>query len=273
MNLVVISVPITSHAYQAGAETAPAAWQAAGLMELLAPLVERAVWVSVQTPDVQETARNPLLATALQLRDTVHTVRRAGAIPLILGGDPGLVALGTVTGLQQVGPGPGIAWFDGHNRFGPGEILALLAGWEESATSRVLELEASVEWQILLAGDREEDLVSRAALDGSTVSHWRAQDLDIAGASDLGRELSEWPALYLHLDLAVLHPGIMPAVNRLLPGGLSLETLVAGIESIAAAGQISAVGITGYNPRHDSDGLGLESSLDVISAVVGILGI
>jgi arginase family enzyme len=273
MNLVVIGVPYTVHAFQAGAETAPATWQDAGLMERLAPLVDRAIWVSLQAPDIQESESDSMVVTACQLRDTVRTVHRAGAIPLVLGGDPGLVALGSVAGLQQAGPGPGIAWFDGHNRLSKGEVLGLLLGKESNSLCQELEIRPSPEWQVLHVGDREPDLENRIALDQSAVSHWKAQDLDSVGASELGRDVADWPSVYLHLDLSVLHPGIMPAVNKLLPGGLSMDTVIVGIESIAAAGRIAAIGISGYNPRHDSDGLGLKTSLQAIGAVVAILGI
>lgn len=273
MNLVVIGVPYITHAFQAGAETAPSTWQDAGLMERLVPLVDRAIWVSLQAPETKASEPDSRVATACQLRDTVHTVRRAGAIPLVLGGDPGLLALGSVAGLQQAGPGPGIAWFDGHNRFSQGEVLDLLLGKEPNALRQELEIKPIPEWQVLLAGDREPDMESKMALDRSAVSHWEAQDLDIAGASELGRDVADWPSVYLHLDLAVLHPGIMPAVNRLLPGGLNLDAVIEGIESIAAASRIDAIGISGYNPRHDSDGSGLETSLRAINAVVAILGI
>ena len=152
MNLVVIGVPFIAHAYQAGAETAPSSWQAAGLMEQLAPLVDRAIWASLQAPDPEESELDALVATVQRLRDTVCTVNQAGVIPLVLGGDPGLVALGTVAGLQRAGQGPGVAWFDGHSSFAPGQALALLAGKEQSAMSQELGLKASPEWQILLAG-------------------------------------------------------------------------------------------------------------------------
>ena len=272
MNLVIIGVPYAAHKHQAGIESAPSTWQAAGLLEQLAPLVARAVWVSLQSA-AAGTEMEQLVAIACQLRETVATVHQAGAFPLVLGGDAELTALATVAGLQRAGKRPGVAWLGGHNSFAPAEPLALLAGRGESVLSREVGIKAIPEWQILLAGHRESSPETIAALDQSAATHWHAQDLGLAGASELGRDVADWPSVYLHLDLDVLSPAIMPAVDKPMPGGLSLETIIAGIESIAAAGRIDAMGISGYNPDHDGDGLGQETSLRAIGAAVRILGI
>lgn len=271
MNLVLIGVPYITQAYQAGAEGAPSAWQAAGLMEQIAPLVSRALWVNLQAPDPDSAGVDQLIATARQLRETVSTVHRAGAVALILGGDPGLAALGAVAGLQRAGRQPGVAWFDGGDGFAPSEPLTLLTGRDKNTPSCGLEIKAIPEWRILIAGDRESRPEDSAAVDGSGATHWYARDLELAGASELGQDVADWPSVYLHLGLNVLSPAIMPAASKLLPGGLALETVIAGIESIAAANQIDAIGISGYNPERDQDGLGLETSLQVIRAAVRLL--
>jgi arginase len=188
-----------------------------------------------------------------------------------LGGDPALCALGTVGGLQHAGEEPGIAWFDARSNFESLEPLALLTGRGETALSQGTGIRTVPGWQILLAGVREVSPETEAALDNAAVTLWGAKELRLAGAHDLGREAAEWPSTYLHLNLNVLDPAIMPAVDSPLPGGLMSETMMAGIESIAAASRVNALGITGFDPDHDKDGRGLITSIHFIEAAISIL--
>jgi arginase len=273
MDLAIIGVPYAWDDYQSGVGAAPSAWQTAGLVERLASLVTRAIWVSLPPPTAGWAKEQQRIAIGCQLRETVRMVYAAGTLPLVLGGDSGLCALGTVTGLQHADKQPGIAWFDAHSRFSPTEPLALLTGQDETSPSRGIGIKATPDWHILLAGAREFEPDAATLLDESAVTLWCAQDLEIAGANELGRAVADWPSVYLHLDLNVLDPALMPSVDAAVPGGLALETVLAGIESIAAAGRVDAIGITGYNPSLDKDGQGLATSMQAIEAAVRILAV
>ena len=127
------------------------------------------------------------------------------------------------------------------------------------------------DWHILLAGFRELDRGKAQALADSDVEGWSADDLRLMGASRLGFLLSDWPPTYLHLDLSVLDPSIMPAVDSPAANGLSLNTLSAALESITANVRIAALTITGFNPARDKEYLSLSTSMLAIEAAVRLV--
>jgi arginase len=200
-------------------------------------------------------------------------------MPLVLGGDCLLTALGTVAGVQHTGQTPGIVWFDAHGDFNTPETspsgllvgmpLAMLAGRGELTLIKEIGVKRVIpEWHILLAGTRDLDQAEAAALEDSDVTMWSAQDLGIAGADELGRGMAGWPPIYLHLDLDVVDPTLMPAVSYPSSGGLTLETLSAGIQAVAASGRICALGIASYCPERDQNHRGLAASMEVIESAL-----
>ncbi len=276
MHLVIVGVPYALNQPGLRVSKAPAAWQAAGLSERLAPYVAGSVWVSLPPlSEAEATTQEQLVALGRQLSDTVRTVCAAGAIPLVLGGDCLLTALGTVAGVQQTGTSPGIVWFDAHGDFNTPETspsgllvgmpLAMLAGRGELALMKEIGVKQAIpEWHIVLAGTRDLDEAEASALENSDVALWSARDLGIAGADELGRAMADWPPIYLHLDLDVIDPAFMPAVSYPSPGGLTLDTVSAGIQAVAASGRICALGVASFCPEHDENHRGLATSIEVI---------
>jgi arginase len=231
---------------------------------------------------LEKTEQGQLITIGRQLAETVRTVRAAGALPVVLGGGCLLTALGTVAGLQLAGERPGLAWFDAHGDLNTkatspsgllsGMPLAMLAGRGDLTLAQGIGIQQPIaEWHILLAGVRQPDPGEAAVLEESPMTVWSAEDLRVAGADELGRGLDSWPPIYLHVDLDVLDPLCMPAVDHPAPDGLAQETLAAGIESVAAGCPVSALGFAGFNPTEDTDDQGLETSLRVIEAAVRIL--
>ena len=85
--------------------------------------------------------------------------------------------------------------------------------------------------------------------------------------------MTSWPPVYLHLDLNILDPVLMPAVRDPIPNGLALETLIAAIEVTAASAQVNAMGVTNFFPAMDLDNRGAIISVKAITAAVRILAI
>jgi len=270
MQLVVIGVPYAQHQGKLIPSNAAAAWQQAGLVERLAPYVERAIWVSLPPPaDGQD--HPGLLTVGRQLADTVRTACSGGAFPLILGGDGLLNALGTVAGLQQLNAQLGLAWFDAHSNLAQNQMLSLLAGWGDLALAQELGLREVQEWHILLAGIRALSPAVAARLDNSLMTVWTAKELQAWGKiNDLGRDMSDWPPIYLHVDLSVLDPELLPGVRDPQPEGLSPQTLLMGIEATVAAGQVAALSVGNFVPENDEQ-QGLLTSMQIIEAAVRYL--
>lgn len=270
MNLVIIGVPYDGNGFDSGLGAAPSVWQAAGLAERLARLVARAVWVSVPEPAADRAPLQRRVAVARQVTETIRTVLLAGAFPLVLGGDPTIISLSAVSGLQQARMHPGITWFEGQSDLSRAESLALLVGQQSSPVMTEIGAEVVPEWHTLVAGPRLMSEATRESLEASAITCWTAQDLNLAGGSELGREVSGWPPVYLHLDLRVLSSALVPVRAADTPGGLSVETLIAGVQSVAAACQVGAIGVTGYDPEIDQNDVGVEISLQVIESAVHI---
>ncbi len=271
MDLVIIGVPYAGNEFDCGIGAAPGTWQASGLAGRLAPLVARAVWVTVPPPLADKTPQERRVAAARQVAETVRTVLMADAFPLVLGGDSTVMSLAAVAGLQQARRPPGLVWFEGQSDLSTPESLALLVGHQSSPMMSDIGTAAVPEWHALIAGPRLISERTRDYLETSAITCWTARDFDLAGAMELGREVGDWPQLYLHLDLQVLAKELLPATEDAPPGGLTVETVVAGIESISAAGRVSVLGVTGYNPDNDEHGIGLQTSLQLIESAVRIV--
>jgi len=275
MQLVIISVPYAQIQGRIKASNAPATWQEAGLVERLAPYVERAIWVSLPPAGESEAEQPSLLAIGRQLAETVRTVRAGGALPLVLGGDGLLNALGAIMGLQNQQEQLGIAWFDAHSNLAHNQMLSLLVGWGDPSLAQELGFQEKVkEWNVLLAGVRTLSPLVSDRLDNSLMSVWTTKDIQGWGqATELGRGMDDWPPVYLHLDLSVLDPKQMPAVQDPQPEGLAIQTLITGIEAVAAASQVIGLSVGNFDPRQDQNGLGLHTSSQLIEAAVRILAI
>jgi arginase len=262
MEMVIIGVP-DLQAGEAAYQTVEA-WKNGGLIERIAPHVSRALWVTLPLPDVDAstTQRQALLTT--QLMQAVHMTQSAGAVPLIVGGNRNTTSVGAVAGLGD--EGAGVVWFDARDPWkstpdgNPSPLMQL--------TQAGGPIEKPVkEWHTLVLGTREPPAT------GDYRTAWTTQDIAEAGADELGRDMKNWPPVYLHLDLSVLDPEIMPAVADPLPAGMDFDTLVAAIDAIAAGVHVAAIGVTNFALEADQNDLGLAVGLELLANAVRILAI
>jgi arginase len=274
MQLAFVGVPYTLRGNELVASLAWHTWQTGGLVDLLAPFAERALWVSLPEIDASLDQEAQRKAGLQQLRETVHAVHSTGTTPILLGGDSRLVALGTLAGLQQSEQRLGIAWFDAHGQLGPEE--ALKTALEPAGSSQAVEFGIRYPvppYHVLIAGVRDARTPNLKPMDETAMMVWEAEDLNEGGASELGRDMKGWPPILLQIDLRVLDPEIMPNVRQPAAKGLSLTTLAASLEGVMAGGRVIAVGISNYCPEQDVSNLGLASSAKVVQEAVRILTI
>jgi len=274
MQLAVIGVPHSLRGDHVVSSLAWQTWRTSGLVELLAPYTERALWVSLPeiSNELDPAARR---VVALQcLRDTIRAVRAAGTIPLVLGGDSLLVGLAMLAGLQQNGENPAIVWFDAHMPLGPHDALSIAIRPRENSLAEELGICNPVpSWHILLAGIRAGGPSEGIAIEDTAMTVWDARDLNEGGANELGRDMAGWPPIILQLDLSVLDPTIMPAVHQPAPEGLSLAALIASLEGVMAGGRVIAAGVSNYLPEQDENNMALVTSAKVVLETVRILTI
>jgi arginase len=166
-----------------------------------------------------------------------------GQCPVVVSGDC-TTALGTVAGLQQAGVSPGIVWFDAHgdvhtpettaSGYLGGMPLRLLAGYRPGLIAERLGLRPVPEDRITLVGARDLDPPEVSYLASAPV---RRADVtaSLAGPPDV-----PW---YVHVDLDVLDPAVVPGLRYPAPGGASAGQLAAALGALMATGRVAAIGI------------------------------
>jgi arginase len=256
-----------------GEERAPAALRAAGLSDLAGPdLGDAATAITSSHRDEQTgvRAQPETVAAAHALANALRTGLREhpGRRPLVLGGDCSLL-LGVFAGLGATG-----LWLvDGH----PDYLNA-----PASDTGETADLELAI-----LTGDGPPELVGLGertpmvpAAHVALLGH-RTTGLDPASAAEVarlpaellaldaatvmadpagvGRRAAAWAEeldipMWLHLDVDVLDPAVLPAVTYPQAGGPDLEQLAAVLTPLTAAPALLGVSIADYRPDLDPDG-------------------
>ena len=156
-------------------------------------------------------------------------------------------------------------WMDAHGDFNAPEIspsgyvggmcLAMATGrGPDTGVTKPLSEE-----RLVHVGSRALDAPEAAALRDSSVKLFTAGDVKKEGAAEVAsmasRHLdggSDWIAC--HLDLDVVDPSIIPAVNYPASGGLTLEETAALIGALRRTGKLRVLELAAYNSEKDQDG-------------------
>ncbi|MBU1227907.1 MAG: arginase family protein [Actinobacteria bacterium] len=170
-------------------------------------------------------------------------------VPTVVAGDC-VAAIGVLAGLQRKGLDPTVLWFDAHGDFhtwdttGSGFLggmpLAMLTGRGEQTIVAAAGLQPIGDGRVVLVGARDLDPGEDAAVASSGMRVAEVADvpsLDLPGP------------LYVHLDVDVVDPDDLPAVNYPVPGGPSLAETLAVLEWLAATGRVVALSVSAWNPR------------------------
>jgi arginase len=213
-----------------------------------------------------------IAAYSRRLADRIGAIIDAGEFPVVLGGDCSIV-LGSGLAMhrlgEDVGGRIGLVFVDGHSDFrhpgnasyvgaAAGEDLALVTGRGQADLAAiegrrpyfrdvdvvVMGLRAQDEYRLDLqaAGIVTRPVPTLRAEGAARSAQWaREQLVDCAG-------------FWVHVDVDVLDPAVMPAVDAPSPGGIAfpeLELLLAGlVESPHCLG----VELTVFDPDYDPDG-------------------
>jgi arginase len=140
--------------------------------------------------------------------------------------------------------------------------------------------------RLLLEGDAAGPLPAPGCLGPTQVALAGARDLDtaeaeyvrehglpwlkVAALESAPTSLAELPppgaAVYVHLDLDVLDPIVLPAVAVPTPGGLTAVSLVQALTAVLSQHEVVGVGVTEYVPQ-------VEHDQQVVSSVLAALGL
>ena len=209
---------------------------------------------------------------SVRLADRVGTLLVAGELPLVLGGDCSIL-IGSALAMnrlsEQRGGRVGLVFVDGHSDFrhpgnspyvgaAAGEDLALATGRGQVQLAgienrRPYLRDADVVVLGIRGGDEYRTELLAAGFGVVTAPELRARGA-ARTASWAREQLADVAGFWLHVDVDVLDPAVMPAVDAPADGGIAhreLELLIAGL--VADPGCLG-LEITVFDPDHDPDG-------------------
>ena len=168
--------------------------------------------------------------------------------PVVYAGDC-LSIIGVAGGLQQRGTYPTVVFFDAHGDFHTwdttpsgflgGMPLAMLTGRGEQTIVDGAGLRPVNDDRVWLVNGRDLDPGEDGAVAASGIHH-----VSVAAVA------ADPPPgdLYVHIDVDVVDPVDMPAVNYPSPDGPSLAEIAAAVASLHATGRVIALSLSSWNP-------------------------
>lgn len=274
-----------------GCAKAPEALREAGLFARFAELGARDAGVVVPGRYADDVAlgrlRNEdlIIEHARRLARRITEIRADGDVPLVIGGDCSLL-IGAALALRPAGRF-GLAHLDGHTDFrhpGNSTACASLAGEDlAAAIGRHWPAIADIDGlgpyfrpsDVAHAGCRDDDqeLAEVGEAIGLTI---RASEIIRCGAAAAAERIrerldrAELDGYWIHLDVDILDPEVMPAVDSPDPHGLDaaqLVDLLAGLAPRAVGAQATV-----FDPDLDPDGQCAQSLTDILVQGLAKLG-
>lgn len=190
----------------------------------------------------------------------------AGGMPVVVAGDC-VSAIGVLAGLQRRTVHPTLYFFDAHGDFHT---------WETTPSRFIGGMPLA-----MLTGRGEQTIVDGAGLDplpDDRVVLVDARDLDpgepvgesavtVVSVDDVARGEPAAGPIHVHVDVDVVDPTDMPAVNYPAPGGPSLEAVETAVRRLAATGRVVAASFSSWNPRLAGASVAAAATARLIAAV------
>ena len=250
-------------------DRAPTALRAAGLIEKLRAVDAGAVTAAAY--DISEWGPGaPFNADAIgdftiELADRVEALvsrrdpsGRTSTSLLVLGGDCS-VLLGPLLALKRHGE-PGLVFIDAHSDFRYENVDAAAGEELAIATGRGGHLLTDLEGRGPLLADHQIAMIGYRDADPAPFPQVTnaADALDAITADDI----------WVHLDVDVLDPTYMPAVDSPEPGGLTPDQLVGILRPLMHDDRVRGLDVCIYDPALDSPGApGATLLTDLLSRV------
>ncbi|TDB71146.1 arginase family protein [Micromonospora sp. KC721] len=211
-------------------------------------------------------------AYSVALADRIGAIIDRGEFPLVLGGDCS-VLLGSALAMHRLGEAVGgrigLVFVDGHSDFrhpgnasyvgaAAGEDLALVTGRGQADLAAIEGRRPYFrDIDVVVLGIRAQDEY-RLDLQAAGIINRPVPALRAAGAARTAQwaheQLEDCVGYWVHIDVDVLDPAVMPAVDAPDPGGIAfaeLEILLAGLVDTP---HCLGVELTVFDPDYDPDG-------------------
>lgn len=228
-----------------------------------------------------------LLRYSRSVAERVAGAASNGRFAVVLGGDCS-VLLGCLLSAKRAAGGPvGLAYLDAHADFATpvesrtgsaaGMTLALATGHGDSPLARLAGRAPLVDGtRVAIVGRRDSGDASHgdAALSRSAIldlSDGERLTGDVGGAAAVLLEhvRAGVAGFWIQIDVDVLNPAVMSAVDSPEPGGLLPDELVALIGPLVRHPQAVGLSLTTYDPALDADRSAARQLIGLLEAIVG----
>ena len=161
-----------------------------------------------------------------------------------------VIILGVTAGLQRRGIDPVVVFYDAHGDFNTwdttpsgfigGMPLAMLTGRGEQTIVDGAGARTIPDADAYLVGARDIDAGEQILLDGS--------DVPMVDVGEIAAAVPDERDLYVHVDVDVVDPSDVPAINYPAPNGPSAAQVAESVAALAATGRVVAFSVSTWNP-------------------------
>lgn len=286
MEIAIVSVPFEHDIARWGTARGPEAYLQHGLVERLQEAghhVEAPRIVSLSRGERTRDAVANLGRIAMHTSNHVRELLDQDKFVLTLLGNC-THAVGVAGGLAQARGPAGIVWFDAHGDLCTmattetglwgGMPYAVALGWDLHDWRLAAGLEPPLRPEAAaLIGTSDLDKGEEEALMTHPILHMRAAQMQEPQATQLLREAlsaraGEASAWYVHIDLDVAGPHLVPGGRTPAPQWPSRERLLEAARATGEALPVAAAALADYNPAMDSEGTGARFGIDMVMALL-----
>ena len=207
------------------------------------------------------------------IEHAVRKILKAGALPVVLGGDHS-IAIGTLAGIARVrGRAPGVLWVDAHADVNApqttlsGNVHGMPVHFALAAKSAEADRFAYIGLRDLDPGERE--AVRAHGMRAFTMSD--VDRIGIAGVAEAALAvIADGPgSVHVSFDMDAIDPIDAPGVGTPVRGGLTYREAHLLMEAVAASGAIGSLEVTEINPILDRQNQTAILAVELILSALG----
>jgi arginase len=222
--------------------------------------------------------------------DRITAIVGADEFPVVLGGDCSVV-IGSALAMKRLaedrGGRIGLVYVDAHSDFrhpgnasvvgaAAGEALALVTGRGQAELAGIEQRRPYVrDADAVLVGMRQTDEY-RMDLQAGGFAMRTAPDVRAHGAARTAQwargQLSECLGFWVHLDVDVLDPSVMPAVDAPAPGGIAYPELELLLRGLVGSPECIGIEVTVFDPDFDVEGVYAQDLVNTLVAGLSAVG-
>jgi arginase len=179
--------------------------------------------------------------------------------------------LGVVSGLQRKGIDPVLVFFDAHGDFNTWETtpcefiggmpLAMVTGRGDQTIVDACGIKPLADSDAFIVDGRD--------LDPEEAELLAASDIAIVPVTEIASAVPADRPLYVHVDVDVVDPIDMPALNYPAPGGPSADSIAGAVAALADNGRVVAFSLTTWNPALEGADIAAAASNRIASPFLG----